>query len=452
MVIEENKLVDIERGLVSRKNFADPEIYKQELEQIFARSWLFLGHESQIPNPGDFFNTYMGEDPILVTRGKDGKVNAMLNSCRHRGNSVERSDLGNRNNFMCTYHGWTYDLAGKLITVPGFKELYHEELDLENWGLVAVSQLESFHGLIFANWDPEAPGLLEYMGEYAWFLETRVNPQGQGSEVVGGIHRWNMDCNWKFAAENFIGDGYHGTTHLSAIMAGHAVLNSRQLSQMDAREPINAMFRQQSSPNTFRIATKYGSGGGFQLKAADAPVVPPDMKDQGIRDYFQQRFEVMTERLGNTRARIGGWNAMFPNFSINSSADQIHVWNPRGPFSTECWVYILVDEAAPAAVKNALRASAQRHFGPTGMFEQDDGDNWKLSTKGNKGTIAKRYPLNYQMGLHEEIHAATDDLPERWQGHMGDTNQLNLHRQWQDMMSGKSWAEMRQQPFKRMGS
>jgi 3-phenylpropionate/trans-cinnamate dioxygenase alpha subunit len=441
MVIEENKLVDTERGLVNRKNFADPETYKQELETVFARSWLFLGHESQIPNPGDFFNTYMGEDPILVTRGKDGKVNAMLNSCRHRGNSVERSDLGNRNNFMCTYHGWTYDLAGKLITVPGFKELYHEELDLENWGLVAVSQLESFHGLIFANWDPEAPGLLEYMGEYAWFLETRANPQGQGSEVVGGINRWTMDCNWKFAAENFVGDGYHGfISHRSATLAGHATLNSRQL-QPGGRG--SSQWARQTEPNTFRMATKFGSGGGFSIRPEEQSVIPQDISDPVMKEYYETRHANMEKRMGSTRARLGGFNAMFPNFSINTSADQIHVWNPRGPQSTECWVYILVDKAAPAEVKQTLKSSAQRHFGPSGMFEQDDGDNWKLSTDGCKGAIAQRYPLNYQMGLHDEWLEATDELPRRRQGSLGDTNQLNMARMWSDLMTGKAWDEIR---------
>jgi 3-phenylpropionate/trans-cinnamate dioxygenase alpha subunit len=441
MVIEENKLVDIERGLVSRKNFADPEIYKQELEQVFARSWLFLGHESQIPNPGDFFNTYMGEDPILVTRGKDGKVNAMLNSCRHRGNSVERSDLGNRNNFMCTYHGWTYDLEGKLITVPGFKELYHEELDLENWGLVAVTQLESFHGLIFANWDPEAPGLLEYMGEYAWFLETRVNPQGQGSEVVGGIFRWVMDCNWKFAAENFVGDGYHGfISHRSAMLVG-AQRGANGVQQQSVNR-----WKTQEDPNNFRFGTKYGSGGGFHLLPDEAPAITASSDDpnaKAINAYYQQRFEVMEKNLGRTRARLGGWNAMFPNFSINTSADQIHVWNPRGPQSTENWVYILVDKAAPPEVKKARINASKRVFGPTGLLEEDDGDNWKLSTDGCKGVIAQRYPLHYGMGLDDKPMEANGDLPRRRQGSLGDTNQLNMARMWSELMSGKSWQEIK---------
>ena len=111
-------LVDADNGLVSRRIFIEPEIYEQELERIFARCWLFLCHDSQIPHPGDFFSTYMGEDPVLVVRDSAGKVHAFLNVCRHRGNRVCRADAGNAAFFTCSYHGWTYSNDGRLVGVP----------------------------------------------------------------------------------------------------------------------------------------------------------------------------------------------------------------------------------------------------------------------------------------------------------------------------------------------
>ncbi|HXG36957.1 MAG TPA: Rieske 2Fe-2S domain-containing protein, partial [Dehalococcoidia bacterium] len=129
--LNDGQLVDNERGLISRRAFIDREVYELELERIFARCWLFLAHESMIPNPGDFFSTYMGEDPVIVIRDSAGKINAFINSCRHRGMKVCRADQGNAASFTCSYHGWTYGNDGKLIGVPNFQDAYFEELDLE---------------------------------------------------------------------------------------------------------------------------------------------------------------------------------------------------------------------------------------------------------------------------------------------------------------------------------
>ena len=115
-------LVDEKRGMVDRRIFSDKAIYHLELEQIFARAWNFMAHDSQIPNPGDFFMNYIGEDRVICVRDNDGNPQVLVNSCRHRGNAVCRAEEGHATSFMCTYHGWTYDLKGSLVGVPGFKE------------------------------------------------------------------------------------------------------------------------------------------------------------------------------------------------------------------------------------------------------------------------------------------------------------------------------------------
>src|SRR4249919_2989796 len=139
-------LVDRQKGLVDRRIFHDADIYELELERIFARAWNFVAHESQIPNPGDFYCSFIGEDRVICVRDKQGGLNVLLNTCRHRGNAVCRAEEGHASSFMCTYHGWTYDLKGALVGVPGFKDYYHEDLDREQWGLVAAPHVDSYLG------------------------------------------------------------------------------------------------------------------------------------------------------------------------------------------------------------------------------------------------------------------------------------------------------------------
>ena len=115
--------------MYKRQIYVDPDIYKLEQQQIFAKSWLMVGHESQIPNPGDFVESYMGEDSVIMVRDMNGKVNVLLNTCRHRGNKVCRAEAGNTNTWLCQYHGWTYDTTGAFVGAPHFEEIYKNDID-----------------------------------------------------------------------------------------------------------------------------------------------------------------------------------------------------------------------------------------------------------------------------------------------------------------------------------
>ena len=192
-------LVDVSTGQISREIFVNEEIYREELERLFARAWLFVGHESQIPKPGDFFVSGMGEESVILCRDRAGKVHVFLNSCRHRGMKVCRYDEGTTPVFTCPYHGWSYGTDGKLVGVPYFREAYHEKLDKSQWGLIEVPQLCLYKGTVWASWDPVAPPFLEYLGDFVRYLDLTLDGwdgSDGGTEILGGIQKWLIPCNW----------------------------------------------------------------------------------------------------------------------------------------------------------------------------------------------------------------------------------------------------------------
>src|SRR4051794_24100409 len=161
-----DKFVDLTTGLVSRRIYSDEAIYQREIEGIFARCWLYLGHESQIQKPGDYLTTYMGEDPVILWRDARGQPRVFLNTCRHRGNRLCMYERGNASSLTCSYHGWSYNSEGELTGVPFHTEAYYDELDRSQWGLIETPRLTSYGGLVFACWDGGAPSLDAYPGRF----------------------------------------------------------------------------------------------------------------------------------------------------------------------------------------------------------------------------------------------------------------------------------------------
>ncbi|MBV1903835.1 MAG: Rieske 2Fe-2S domain-containing protein [Marinosulfonomonas sp.] len=420
-----NQLVDHENGVIDRRIFWDEEIYKLELERIFARCWLMVGHDSQIPEPGDFVTSYMGEDAVIVSRGRDGKPNVFLNSCPHRGNRVCFAEAGKTRRFVCNYHGWAFGSDGRLMGMPA-EELYEETCPNFSAADIGLhpARVTSYKGLLFATFDEEAPSLDDYLGEFRWYLDILLDNDADGTEFLDGNIRSHISCNWKFPAENFVGDSYHAAwTHNSGAMAMLGV-------------PVG-------QPNQDRAyhASVNGSGWQFGLDMIGNAMT---LGEQDIVDYLRSREEIVAERLGKIRSRmIGavGSCTTFPNFSFLAGHNTFRTWVPKGPHKTELNTWVLVNKNMPFELKEKYRKGVMRTFSPSGTLEMDDGENWEHSTTVNAGTVTRRQKLHYGLGLNSRIEH--DELKgEIHKRKYNDANQRAFYRRWLELMSTPTSGEI----------
>ena len=436
-------LVDLATGQISREIFVNDDIYAEEQERVFARSWLFVGHESQIPNPGDFFVSRMGEESVILCRDRAGQVHVFLNSCRHRGMKVCRYDDGNTTVFTCPYHGWSYGTDGALVGVPYFREAYHSELDKAKWGLVEVAQMCVHKGTVWANWDAGAPPFLEHLGEFRRFLDLILDGwdgrEGQ-AELLGGVQKWLIPCNWKFPAENFSGDSYHNISHRSVdlVGAGPSGKSRRDYGELNVARKLHVAIPDRGHQTITYVLPK-----DYQPQAAY-------QNSPEVAEYFAHCEEERRKRPGAHGRLIGAPGEIFPNVALLPRQPRtLAVWHPKSAHQTEVWRVFFVDRDAPQVVKNFLRDYYIRYSGPAGMTEQDDMENWNYAHAASRGVIARRHPYTYEMGLG---HAVEDFEYEGYRlpgkvidittAQSSEEPMRNLYGRWAQFMEADSWDEL----------
>jgi 3-phenylpropionate/trans-cinnamate dioxygenase subunit alpha len=406
--IDRTALVAEDGSWVGRRAFVDPEVYQREQESIFGHAWLFLGHVSQIPRPRDFITTYMGEEPVIVTRDSNGILRGFLNTCRHQGMRVCRADKGNTAAFTCSYHAWTYDTTGALIGVPKFQACYYGELDKSQLGLLPV-RVEAYKGLIFGTFDHDAPTLVEYLGDIAWYLDIFLDRREGGTELSGGVHRWMMNSNWKVGSINNAGDNYHvGYAHASTrIVRRTQPEGARTTLEIDAHPGHTLVY--------------FGFEGGGRRDAN--PV---------LQSYFDSIQAEAVNRLGVQRGKktASTVGLVFPNFGWVGPS--LRVYQPRGPHQTEMRSYVLVDKDAPAEVKAAVRRNYITSFGPSGILEQDDGENWTQVTASSRGPLSRNLEFQYGMGVGHEYY--DENLPGRIAKGPSENIHRSFNRRWASEM------------------
>lgn len=391
MGLRVDELVNEDASLISRRCWTDEGVYALEKRGIFGKSWLFLGHESQIRASGDFVQAYMCETPIILSRGEDGLIYANVNSCTHRGLPVCRADHGNTRRFVCPYHNWSYSVDGTLVTIPQESEVRHKP-DKSQLGLKRVPRVESWRGMIFGSFDENIIPLDDYLGDMRFYLDAFFDRFPAGIEFMGAPHRWVINANWKVPVENQLGDVNHGAFLHSAIIPREA---------QDIIEKLG-----------YSVVTTPGHGATFRLMPEDGPVddVAWGMEAVGsifggddVQNYLREIQAQASERVGDLRSRMKGLTyGIYPNLSFLWSNTSFKVSHPRGPGKVEYWSWAVVPADAPDAIKKILRTNYSSFFGPAGILEQEDSEVWMQQFIGSNIDFADDRPYYYGLGLGEE--------------------------------------------------
>ncbi|MDL4773153.1 Rieske 2Fe-2S domain-containing protein [Actinomadura xylanilytica] len=390
-------LADVRRGMIPAYIYNDEEVFRLERERLFSRAWVFVAHESELPEPGDYVVRRVLDDSFIVARDEQGTVRVMFNMCLHRGMQVCRAELGNASHFRCPYHAWTYRNDGRLAGLPFHVDAYGGEDGFAKRGerLLPAPSMDTYRGFVFISLDPNAPPLPEYLGDFAFYLDLYARQSPAGLEFRGP-QRWRVKANWKIGAENFAGDSYHTPhTHASVVDIGlfrEPKANKRKEGALYFAGP-GAGTTYKLPPGDFAEKLRYVGYPGEMIERMGALWSP------------QQRMLVEDDGFMVSAATL------FPNLSFVHNWPQIdeagtvapfisvRQWQPVSQNETEVLSWFAVDGAAPESFKRDSYKAYLMCFGSSGMFEQDDVENWVSITEMAGGSMAHRFNLNSRMGL-----------------------------------------------------
>jgi len=342
----------VQPGRVHRQIYTDPAIFALELERIFGAAWIYIGHESQVKNPGDYFATRIGRKPVVMTRDAGGKIHVVHNQCAHRGSLVVATESGNAAEFTCCYHGWTYHLDGRLKRVP-LQHGYPGDFNPgdPNTAMVALPRVASYRGFVFASEAADGPGLEDFLGPMTASLDDMVDRAPEGEiEVAGGVFRHAYDANWKLYLENLCDAAHPIFTHRSSIEA--ALAQPDDAYSDGSGEIAIRQMRQNGAPYSFWESQvgiwTYPNGHSYLGDYHDDAKLVAALKDPVFRDYIA----ALEARKGKKEAQrvleVRRWNSnVYPNLSFMSQFQQLRVVHPVAVDRTVVHTYNFRLKGAP---------------------------------------------------------------------------------------------------------
>ena len=417
----------IEPGRVHRRVYTDPDIFELEMERIFGRAWLFVGHMSQVPQAGDFVTTELGRQPVIMTRHRDGSVHVLLNRCTHRGAKVVNERKGHSPRLTCCYHGWTFDTDGRLVTVP-VPEGCAADFDNSAFGLARAPRVGEYRGFVFASLSPKGPSFEDHIGPMKRNIDDLVDRAPDGTLALdAGMHRYVYNGNWKLQVENVL-DSYH-------VPFGHASTVNKQGQQFARREGdqkgatvVEADKKQTAASWKDRKSYITGNGHGWTSNTT----LDEGKRSSPAYDAYKQALaekvgaaraaEILTPRLHNS--------LIYPNMSIMGLNIHVRVIKPVAVDRTEVTIYPIRLVGAPDAMNFGNIRLLNVTHSASSFVQTDDLESFVRAQKGLRSLGTDWVDISRGLGDEEpdrELNAtralATHEMVVRaqykaWTGYM----------------------------------
>jgi phenylpropionate dioxygenase-like ring-hydroxylating dioxygenase large terminal subunit len=333
---------------VHRSIYTDAAIFDLEMERIFGRAWLVLGHESQVREPGDYFTTRMGREPVVVLRHEDGSVRVLVNRCAHRGAMVCAEGRGTLERFVCPYHGWSYDRAGELKAVP-FSAGY-AFCKLSELRLAAVARVATYRGFIFASLAAGGETLEDFLGPAKASFDDFVDRAPGGElQVAGGVFKHTYNGNWKLMLENHLDGAHPAWVHASSVAVARNAPEpgGERYSDIAVRQ-----MRQNGAPDAVWEATGIWTtprGHGYMGDYHDDDRLVAGLGNPVFDEYRHRLIADLGEERADQILRVTLWNTIvYPNCSFMSQFRQLRIIHPLAVDRSVVYTYSFRMPQAPA--------------------------------------------------------------------------------------------------------
>lgn len=369
-----SKLVS-EQG-VHRSVYTDAGVYEAEQRRIFRRVWLYVGHESQVPGAGDWMRTRLGPDEMVLVRGDAGELSLLHNRCPHRGAQLVSAERGHSRQFVCPYHAWSFDGAGRLTGMPlpeGYPSGFSRDAALRS--VARAPRVESYRGFVFASHAADGPGLTEFLGGIAFAIDNLVDraPAGRVTQI-GGALKMVYRGNWKLFMENAVDLVHPGFVHASAVAAARGDREAASLPGVTG-QVVQMQLANGLRPSEWDELSVHGfAGGHVSMDSFYRQGVIAAQRDDPV---FRRYFDALSEAHGEDRAReilsIDRFNNLiWPNVSINSRFQAMRVVQPLAPDLTQVTSWCFALDGAPEEMTRLTLRFLTAAASPVSLVAADD--------------------------------------------------------------------------------